>query len=232
MLKGRFKQCYDRRKSSEKLGRNNLPTRLHCFEALCLNLDGRDGKRRDWKAAPQVEPCSSLCITQPPSWEPAETWAHFPVLGLSPSWNLLPSAQATTFLRMRSTDRALETGSQAFCISEENLETRPLTYLYRLASSFIIMGNYLKGTSLFSQILETKWKVILIQSLFGEHFSSIPVQLLLNIHRFNFSVTISQVFVFFFFKSMITWCVFQEKKNTLWDNFAFRLHWDVSGLWF
>lgn len=47
--------------------------------------------------------------------------------------------------------REPETGSQKLCVSEENLRTGPSACFCRPASPFMMMGGYLKGTSLFNQ---------------------------------------------------------------------------------
>lgn len=168
MPKGTFKQYCCRSKSSENLGGNNLQTWLCCFKALCLNLYGWNGERWDGRTTPSLFPTTQLRTggnTSPLLGSGFALFLELPCL----SW-------ATAFLIMRSTDRALETGSQRLCVSKENLKIRPTTYFYWLGLSFIIMGSYLKGTSLFNQGLETKWNVSLIQSLFGKHFSTLTLE--------------------------------------------------------
>lgn len=165
MLRGRFKQYCDRVKSSGKLGGSNLQMRPCGIPALYLNLGGWGGERRD-PLPPSLFPCHST-----------ESQQEHQGSGFPPSWHLQPFSWGSTFPRVRNTGGAFETGSRRLCIGEETLNVKPSPYSYRPASSSVIMGSYLKGTSLVDQMLETKRIVSLIQSPFRGHFSFILVQL-------------------------------------------------------
>lgn len=129
-----------------------------------------------------------------------------------------------TFLIMRNTDRTFETGSQRLCISK-NLKMRSLAYFHTPASSLTRMGSYLKGTLPLTGDLRPN--AMLIPSLFGENFRFIPAQWLLKTCRFNFSATISQVFVLKKKKNSQL-CGFCFRKKIPRVNFAFRLQWGWS----